>query len=378
VAAGDLDPTFGAGGIVLLPAAGTATVGRHSLRVLADGGVELIVLDRVTTSTTVRVARLLLPDGARIDDEVVTVATEPTHAAFGNDGDVWVLDGSGPALRLSRFSRNGGVVTENGGSLVALSRVSELVPLPDGGMLAVGTTDRAASGLQRFDASAAADATFGGGPPLPVGLALGPRPADGIDIDFRTAAPAENGSILVAGTRYEGLAFNPAVLAYDATGRLNAFGHSGSATVAALGSGATIAAVPGGGALVGNAAGGVALLDARGVQDPRYSARLEDPRRPGLFSAFTVAANGEVTGVGVTGRGYPAPVVYRLRADGAGDARFAGTGLVVTLLDAHRAQNTGYYAFASLPADRITAAGTACRQPDACDVVVARYVDVAD
>ena len=375
VAAGALDPSFGTGGIVVVPSTGAVGAVRHSLRVLDDGGVELIALDRAATSTAVRVVRLLA-DGTRIDDEAVTVTSDAAYAAFGSTGDVWVLDGSDPSLRLSRFSRSQGIASEESSSLVALSGVADLVPLADGGMLAVGSRDSDAAGLQRFDARGIADATFGSGPPLPDGLALGPRRAGGVSIQFRTAVSGENGRILVAGTRFEGIAFNPAVLVYDAAGRLAAFGHRGSANLGTIGSGVVIAAAPDGGAVVGIDLGGLARIDSRGARDPDYSARVDDPNSPVRFYAFTLAANGDLTGVGTTSSG-DAPVVYRLRPDGTGDARFGGTGLVVTRFDVDQAQSAAYYAFAALPAGRITATGTACRQPDACDLVVARYGGVA-
>jgi hypothetical protein len=72
-----------------------------------------------------------------------------------------------------------------------------------------------------------------------------------------------------------------------------------------------------------------------------------------------------------------APSVSRLGADGTPDARFGGTGTVVTdSAPPNGAQGTGYSKFALVPAHRITAAGTACRAPFVCDVVVARYGDV--
>ncbi len=378
-AAGELDPSFGTGGIALVTTTGAPGFRRHSLRVLADGGVELIVLDRTATATTVRVVRVL-PNGTRIDDENVGVATEPVFTAFGSNGDVWVLDGAAPPLRLSRFARSAGVAVETSSALVALSFAADLVPLADGGMLAVGATDRAASGLQRFDARGIADATFGGGPPLPDGLALGPRGmggSDGGQTQFRTAAVADGGRILVTGTHYEGISFTPSVTVFDAAGRLAVFGNRGSVTLGTIGIGMVIAPAPDGGAVVG-LDDGLARIDSRGGRDPAYSARVGDPNAANAYTAFTIAASGALTGVGATSRGDIAPIVYRLLPDGTGDPRFGGTGQVTTRFDLYRAQNTGYFAFESLPAGRLTAAGTVCRQPDACDVVVARYGNVAD
>ena len=71
-------------------------------------------------------------------------------------------------------------------------------------------------------------------------------------------------------------------------------------------------------------------------------------------------------------------LVQRLRADGSADTRFAGNGAVITDTDPpYGAQDTSFTTFVLAPERRITAAGIACRAPFECDLVVARYGDVA-
>ena len=386
VAAGALDPGFGTDGLVMVSMQGYVWVTRHGFRVLADGATELLVEESSSTEPVPRPVIHLVrisADGRDVDTELVGAAIDPEAAAFDATGAVWIagtFDGLRSVTRVPRGSDG----TNDLHTSLALTSVSDLVPVPDGGVLVVGAT-ATASALERYTADGRIDAAFGVD-----GIARGPARRGDVSIVFGAAAVGTDGRIFVTGTRYEGFGFSPIVFAYTASGKPDAsFGRGGLVVFPSSGNAGSVLATADGGAVI-STTDDVQRLDATGTHDAEWSARAANV----AGGPAALGARGDLATVGMTFVPDEPPrhdcfassggvcqreawLVSRLLPDGSPDVRFGGTGTVVTdTPPPNGAQDTGFGRAALAPAGRITVAGIACRAPFVCDVAVARYGDV--
>jgi len=376
VSAGALDPSFGTGGSVLVPLQSDVRVPSHGIRIVDDGVVEILLLDH---SAAVAQVLRVFPDGRHGEDERVRVAIDATDGTFGPNGDVWLTGTFEGRTTLTHVPRSAGSSATH--TPLALMSVGRLGLLPDGGVLALGRTNETTSALERFDAAGAVDVAFGNH-----GLVVDPHRTDERTNSYGSVAIAADGRIVVAGTQFTfGLAFHPFVAVFDRTGRPDrSFGGDGLVVLDSIGSASVVVAPADGGAVIFvSPHGGYIRLGRSGAIDPNGPGTFlltpadrttggdrfvpDEPRR---FDC-SIASGGVCLRL--------APAVGRLRADGSPDPRFGDGGSTVTDTEPpYGAQGTGYFAFALAPLGRITVAGTLCRAPFVCDVVVARYGDVED
>ncbi len=321
IAAGALDPGFAGSGVVTVTRGTDVTVSRHGVAVLPDGRVLVAFLERTSGERT-RVGFLTIaPDGTVADHGDPAFDLDVEAAAFSADGGIlWAAGRSGGTRALRRFDSTLAVALAVDARLV-LDPIGDLIPLAGGDMLAIGQIVDRVSGLQRLDVFGDLETGFGDAH----GVVSGPRRQGDASTFLHSASEAPDGRILVAGTRSELLRTRSA-----------------------------------------GSAAGAGVLAADGALTSAGAAFVPDePRR---FDCGTSSG-------GVCQR--LAPTVARLLANGTPDVRFGGTGTVVTDTTApYGAQGTSYAAFALGPPGRITVAGTLCRAPFVCDVVVARYRDV--
>jgi uncharacterized delta-60 repeat protein len=388
VAAGALDTGFGTNGLVLVSLQRSVVVAARGLRVTPEGGTEVLIVDRSPSFLHPVVLRFgIEPDGSNVEADVVGGSIEAEAAAIDGEGRVWIagrFDGVRSVTRVPPGSDG----TDDFHAPLALATVSDLVPLPDGGVLAVGRTD-ALSALQRFAADGRVDTTFGRN-----GVVLD-RDRGGADVSnvYARAAIAPDGRIFVGGTQFTaGLAFFPIVLAYEPSGTPDsAFGLGGLVVFDFIGNGGAVVAMPNGD-VVTTTMNGPRRLTRTGGLDAEWAARAasleQTPTAVGPGGDLVAAGSTFVpdeprrldcstSSGGVCQRA--AWVVSRLRPDGAPDARFGGAGTVVTDTPApNGASGTGWGPAALAPAGRVTTAGLACRAPFVCDLAVARYVDVTN
>jgi len=392
--AGTLDVAFGDAGLVRIAAPEDMRVPRHGLRVLSDGSIEVLVMTRTALLHRGQVALLrITADGQRVDRDDVGTLIDAEEAAFGANGDVWVAGVFAGLPSMTRFARGAGVPSEVTTTL-ATSPVADVVPLADGGVLVAGSAGRR-GGLQLLDADGVVDRSFGTD-----GLVVDPHGPNDADATFFAADVGADGRVVAVGTHQGAFDFMAFVASYDAVGAPNpAFGAGGTAQIINGGipnaTFAAVAAAPDGGVIVGTSAD-VARLDPAGVRDTGFGLRS------GLSltlnqagSALVVESPGDITVVGTTivlDENLPgcdlstgvdchhrAATVLRLHADGTPDRRFADDGTVVADFNARDyAPGAGYTALALAPGAPITVAGNTRRLPEASEIVVARYFDLAD
>lgn len=324
------------------------------------------------------------PDGTRVAHENLGETTEPVQGVFATNGDVWVTGTIAARLTMTRFPRSPGSAAIH--TPLALEAVYDVLPLPDGGVLAVGRSDERTSALECFDATGAVDLGFG-----TAGIVVDPHRTDERTNSYGAAAVAGEDRILVSGTQFTfGLAFYPVVAAFDRAGRPDrSFGGDGQLVVDAIGGADAIAGAADGGAAILVGTVGFMRLGPSGTLDRDYAAHAADTFVAGFFQ---LGQAGDLTAVGsafvpdepsgsacsnASGvcRHY-VPLVGRLLPDGTPDPRFGEGGIVATATDPPSgAEGTGYTTFALAPAARITVACAAVRRPCATSSSRATAID---
>jgi hypothetical protein len=365
---------------------GYVWVTRHGLRVLADGATELLVEESSSTEPVPRPVIHLVrvsADGREVETDLIGAAIDPEAAAFDATGAVWIAGTFEGVRSVTRVLR-GSDGTHDLHTPLALTSVSDLRPVPDGGVLVVGGIG-ASSALERYTADGDIDTAFGVD-----GIAFGPARRGDVSIVFGAAAVGADGRIFVTGTRHEGFGFSPIVFAFTASGKREAsFGQDGLVVFPFSGNAGSVVATADGGAVV-STTDGLKRVDATGTLDGDWTTRAANVEG----SPAALAARGDLTTVGMTFVPDEPPrhdcfassggvclreawLVSRLLPDGSPDVRFGGAGTVVTdTPPPNGAQDTGFGVAALAPAGRVTVAGVACRAPFVCDVAVARYQDV--
>jgi len=361
-APGDLDPTFGTGGVVAT-AFGPAWNYVFGVAVQGDGRVIGAGGGVVGTAYRFALSRHL-PDGSldpgfgtggRVTTDFLGGGSSLARAvALQRDGKILVggtanRAGQRENFALARYLRNGRPDTTFGrGGRVTTSigsgndGVNALAVQPDGRILAAGSrNDGAGDGfaLVRYRPNGTLDPTFGTGGKVTTTLS----PAYAL---FRAVAVQGDGKILAAGSTTMGGGFQAVIMRYTATGQLDpGFGTGGVVVVPEVVLGASEARAlriqPDGKILVGGWAGWsgsgflVLRLDAAGVPDPSFgtggAATIAVSPFYAEAAALALQTDGRIVAAGrsLSPAGYEFALA-RLEADGARDTSFGTGGTVVT------------------------------------------------
>jgi uncharacterized delta-60 repeat protein len=388
-APGDLDPTFGTGGVVAT-AFGPAWSYAFGVAIQDDGRIVAAGGGVVGTAYRFALSRHL-PDGS-LDPGFGTGGRVTTSFSAGGSslGQAVALQRDGKILvggtanragqpenfALARYLRDGrpdatfgsgGRVTTSIGS--GNDVVYALALQADGRILAAGSRKNGGAdgfALARYRPNGTLDPTFGTGGKVTTTLS----PAYAL---FRAVAVQRDGKILAAGSTTMSGGFQAVVMRYTATGHLDpGFGTAGVVVVpeAVLG-GSEARALriqPDGKILVGGWAGWsgsrflVLRLDGAGVPDPSFGTGGAATIAVSTFYAEVEALALQTDGrIVVAGRSSSATSyefgLARLEADGTPDTSFGTGGTVVTATGADL--NEDAYGLALQADGRIVASGMA-------------------
>ncbi len=301
-APGDLDPTFGTGGVVTTDF-GSTSDGAQSVAIQADGKI----------------------------------------VAAGRTGIFALSD-----FALARYNTNGTLDTSFGtGGRVTTNllgfddSVAAVVIQPDGKIVVVGEVFGIGTddfGLARYNPNGTLDTSFGTGGGVFTDF------ASGDDFGFAVALQTD-GKIIAAGTAFNGATNDFALARYNANGTLDtSFGTGGIVTTdfASGGDSALGVAIQPDGRIVAVGLGGTGLLDfvlarynANGTLDTSFGTGglVTTDFSPGFGRAHAVAiqGDGKIVVAGASGGGITF-TVGRYNSNGSIDTTFgtAGTGIVTT------------------------------------------------
>jgi uncharacterized delta-60 repeat protein len=343
-AAGALDPTFGAAGIVVDDAgmAGEVEELAEGIALVPGGGVvatgvanfgsghqTCVELDGSGNLVTVCQPALAEPFGGPVALADGSIVVPGAVIAGTFEAALAKIDAGGSADPT--FGSAGVLARSEGGSF---DRAQTVAVQPDGSILVSGWSQGAAGQLIRLTATGALDATFGSG-----GFAGRSLGLFGLEWIYDVAVQP-SGSIVLGGQPVQG-GFTTVRL--DATGALDpTFGSGGAVQLAALGSatllqshGQTVAAdgsiyVVGESTDAARTVGQYAVvhLTGDGVVDASYgSAGLAATAFAGggdhVGYHASVGSDGSVIVLGSTGQGVS---IVRFGSTGAADTAFAGSG----------------------------------------------------
>lgn len=406
---GDLDPSFGTGGIAITQTASSDLI--YDIALQPDGKIVAAGITGAAGDSDFAVARynangsldstfgsggVAVLSFGPLDDYAQAVAIQPDGrivvAGFANLGTPPEPKYDFALLRLlpngtldPSFGSGGRVTTDVSGSNSDDARA--VVLQPDGKIVLAGESYSATSfdfALARYTPSGALDATFGVGGKVVT--------ASGPGVDLLTSVLVQpNGKLVAAGPMQSGGFYDPAVARYGSDGNLDAsFGNAGIATVS---SGATVlryshVALQGDGKLVLTGAFsngtdrdfGAARLTSGGVLDTTFGSggKVLTPIGPGNETAGGVAlqSDGKIVLAGSVGLDTtPAPPsvfgLVRYDQNGSLDASLGNGGKVTTQVGASASAR----AVAIQSDGKIVVAGSAAAAiggPD--DFALARYL----
>lgn len=390
---GALDQSFGDGGLAIVPIRGVVSSARRGLFVFPDGRVSLLALKRADAFLD---ADLLRVDLAAGSDNAVVSHPLPSFraeaAAFAPDGSAVVIgeregeEGEVVAARLAPDGRLDTTFGDGGFASTGLESRSyggqpEVLFLPDGRVLSF-----ARSRIVRLTAGGDVDRTFGEDgvalPPTP----LPPRSEEFFTLDDIGIAP--DGRLIVSAVYHVSISIIPNLIALTSEGERDlSFGEMGLVSYHTLGAN---------GRLFVMADGNVVWLVQSEMflvsPDGKAVITVADrPPRVGL-EGFNETAEG-IAAVGFSwvpdeprrlDCEYPdgsdlcvrrVVAVQSVNAEGVLDSGFGNGGTVLTdLPPPYGADGTGAQAIVAAPAGRLTVAGSACRAPKDCDLVLLRYI----
>jgi uncharacterized delta-60 repeat protein len=341
--AGDLDGSFGNGGVVDVAITVPVASSADAVALAPDGKVVIAGSGQGAAARFNADGTLDTGFGGDGWADLPPAGRVATAVAVQGDGKV-VLAGATPSLLwVARLNSDGSVDTSFGGgdgvfeySSPDLQRVAALKILPDAKILAAGGDGM--FWVARLDPAGALDTGYGFGGLSSANPTAGGDRAEALDVD-------PDGRVLVAGTESPGTGDSQrgAVARFGANGRPDTTFGGGDAVAEVTPAASTALAVhtlaDGKVALGGTAPGAlyVARLNADGTPDagfaPGGAALVPDPSAPALPSAafgsmgFDDAARLVAAGPAPDWTGSSnAVVVRRFTADGAPDATFADGG----------------------------------------------------
>ncbi|HEY8514792.1 MAG TPA: hypothetical protein VIS07_04670 [Candidatus Binatia bacterium] len=372
-AQGALDPTFGDGGIAIVPQDAFFSVVRGGVLVAPDGGVTAVLQDRVVAGGADATLVRLRPDGSRDasfgEDGVLRPATgfRASAAAGLVDGRLLLGGRLEDEPALVRLLADGSPDPSFGDQGVLRGRTAaDLEILPDGRILAADV------GVWRLLPDGSPDPSFGDG-----GFADLPDPPIGNGGSRATAvavAAQPSGGVLVAMNLEAAIVTAGLLTRFTADGDWDSsYGGDGIVDVGSTAVRDLVAAGDGAALVLDRFA--VARFDASGRRDPSYAPPI-DGSGSGT-AAILIDGKERLVASGsrlVQSAGGDRHVVLlqRFLADGEPDPAFGGaTGLVVDP-PGFGAQGTGFEAVSLASDGRIVAAGSVCAAPNRCDLLVVR------
>lgn len=389
---GQLDASFGDGGLAVVRVGGPLGLPPRGLVVLADGRTALLAMRGSVDGSSSELLRIELPADGRAADAVVTRPLPELRApvaAFAPDGSAMAIGRRGAEIVATRLTPAGDLDTtfgRDGFASTGLESASDVLPLAGGASIVLGDRD-GAQGLVRLDADGSRDASFGrdgfATPPA------APAPEEGGRYVLRQLGATSGGELFVAGAYNVAIVSMPRLFAFTASGEIDAaYGDAGIVAPSLL--------WPASHLLIGRddlvrllVRDQVFLLDADGqvvatveLADTPYGAgfgALGEAPDGGLILVGSSWVPDEPRRFGCGNRSDDtclrlAIAAQSIRADGTVDQGFGDGGIAVTDLPApYGAQDTRAQAVVAAPEGRITVAGLACPRPYDCDVVVLRY-----
>lgn len=361
-APGDLDPTFGNGGIVIGGVPYTLA-NAEGMALQADGKIVV-----VGDTYDFRVARYN-PNGS-LDTSfggggvVVTPGIGSAYSvAIQADGKIVVAGGG---IAVVRYNPNGSLdTTFNGTGIVSTqinngsSHARSVAIQSDGKIVVAGDNSTGpftlAFALVRYNTNGSLDTSFDndGIVTTQVGSAFSLSGADAVAIQA-------DGKIVAAGY-YNGL------VRYNADGSLDTtFNGTGILTNAGL-----LVAIQADGKILTAGGNGLLRYNANGTRDTSFGGTDGVATGIGGVGSVAIQADGKIVAAGSTGGAF---AVTRLHGNGSPDTSFGGTGTVITPLDPQGYYYGGASAVAIQPDGKIVAAGVAIEPVfDSLTVALVRY-----
>jgi uncharacterized delta-60 repeat protein len=395
-APGDLDSTFGTGGVATL-AIGTQDDFVGAVLVQPDGKIVAAGSAAFGSSrfAVVRFDAVGAVDGTFGTGGVVTTSIGSATSDFGAaalvqpDGKVVVVGAVDNAIGLARYDASGVLDPSfgSGGTVVtrigSVARGDAAVLQPNGKIVAVGAAHNGSDfdiALARYETDGSLDLTFGTGGRVVTSLGSTP--------EFGWAAAIQpDGKIVVAGQVDTAGVGDAVVLRYEPDGTLDATFGIGGVALLTIGSGLDtgygLALQPDGKIVVAGLAStpatsiAVTRLDATGAPDAGFGTGGTVLTPVGTYSVandVVIQPDGRivVAGSGLSvGTGYDIALV-RYDADGSPDAGF-GTGGIVTTAIAPSDNEEGANGLALQPDGQIVVGGASQLTAGNYDAVVLRY-----
>jgi uncharacterized delta-60 repeat protein len=394
-AAGDLDPSFGTGGIVTtnvstidiaqavaVQADGKIVAAGSSTRTSPPGFDQFFSVARYnpdgTPDTSFGTSGVVTAD-LGIEEEADALAVQPDGKILAGgtiSGNFALLRYNPDGTLDTTFGTGGEVTTDFGGH----DTVTGLAVLPSGKLVAAGFTSTSVNSfaLARYEPNGTLDTTFGTDGTVTTSITGN---------DHATALAVQpSGKLVVAGFSVVNNGEGEFVLArYDRDGALDTgFGTGGTVTTAFAGSASgahAVVAGPDGKITAAGNAGGLALAryNRNGTLDNTFGTGGEvvtsAGERVGGASALVLdgnelvaAGSGALPGSG-TGFG-----LARFNPDGTLDTTFGSGGAITTSIGTNSPPSASAQALAVQPDGKLIAAGEAVNTATHTDFALARYL----
>jgi uncharacterized delta-60 repeat protein len=337
-APGDLDPTFGNGGIVITGQGNTLDAAR-AMAIQSDGKIVVVGDGNVTQNNNSEFAVARYNTDGSLDTSfggtgIVIISAYHYDRAYAvaiqSDGKIVVAGGMFGSFAIVRYNPNGSLDTSFGGTgivfppLSAFESYAYAVAIQaDGKIVAAGTSDNPASfdfAVVRYNPNGSLDTTFNG-----TGIVT--TQIGNISVAFSIAIQAD-GKIIAAGyTGYPNSNF--ALVRYNSNGSLDT-SFNGTGIVTTPVGGANSVAIQADGKIV--AAGGNTLVryNTDGTLDTSFNGTGKVIIPVGSNSV-AIQADGKIVAAGNSGNNTGSDfAVVRLNPNGSLDTTFNGTGKVTT------------------------------------------------
>ena len=399
-APGDLDPTFGGGGIVITRGPNFNTVDTAVGMAIQPDGKIVVVGDGTLGVTTWDFAVVRYnPDGSLdtsfggtgiVHTPVGNSHDQATSVAIQADGKIVVAgiicngvgncSGLGTSIAVVRYNPNGSLDISFDGTGIVVTSVGgsrdgafSLAIQTDGKIVVAGTSFHNPDSdiaIVRYNPNGSLDSTFGG-----IGKIIIPNGNNGgHDPSMQIQA---DGKVVVVGTRYNGSEYDSRIFRYQTDGSPDTSFNGTGEVIASVGGAAGLAIQPDGKIVVG-----ASSFDSNA--GPKFSVVRYNPNGSldtsfGGTGKISVPIDGSAASVGIQANGKIVVVcngnnpvtgfaVFRLNPNGSLDTTFNGTGKVTTRLQ-------GYVIAVAIQADGkiVVAGGTDDQLYDFYDFVVFRY-----
>ena len=362
-APGDLDPTFGNGGIVIGGVPYTLA-NAEGMALQADGKIVV-----VGDAYDFRVARYN-PNGS-LDTSfggggvVVTPGIGSAYSvAIQADGKIVVAGGG---FAVVRYNPNGSLdTTFNGTGIVSTqinngsSHARSVAIQSDGKIVVAGDNSTGpftlAFAIVRYNTNGSLDTSFDND-----GIVT-TQVGSGFEVSGAEAVAIQADGKIVAAGYYNGL------VRYNADGSLDTT-FNGTGIVTTPGRGASSVAIQADGKILTTGGNGLVRYNANGTPDTSFGGTGGVAVGIGV-SSVAIQADGKIVAAGGT---YSAFAVTRLHGNGSPDTSFGGTGTVITPFDPQVYSYVGASAVAIQPDGKIVAAGAASDFSDNLAVALVRY-----